>query len=230
VLFFRNKYLGDEYMGNDLAKPEQFSVVKVDAQVSMDDVLDSKVWEYEKKLMALNDEVTKDSAAIKKNMSALEGLLDKSFKTTGFKEHVVPAKRLLKQMSLFADREVKMFDVVCSGEYIKHEKQPSVVRMRVDIVDKNGGCYISRKIIRDLTPEEVQWFKDLEKAKEDLQVNEIYLADLDKAKVKIPLIRRELKNRVVRKKLEAAGETKLLDSIDAFEIPVMPKNVGRHKI
>jgi hypothetical protein len=216
-------------MSNDLVKPEQFSVVKVDAQVSMDDVLDSKVWEYEKKLMSLTEEVGKDNVALKKQILDLQNLLEKSYKNTDFAELKAKARKVLVAIVKFTERDMKEFDIESRGEFIESETRPAAVKQMVTVITKDGHRYVSKSRMRELTPAEVKWTQDIKRISEDICVNNQYLAQLEKAGAKVPLIRRELKNRVVRQKLEAAGQTKLLDSIDSFEIPIMPKQVRAKK-
>jgi hypothetical protein len=129
----------------------------------------------------------------------------------------------------FTERDMKEFDIESRGEFIESETRPAAVKQMVTVITKDGHRYVSKSRMRELTPAEVKWTQDIKRISEDICVNNQYLAQLEKAGAKVPLIRRELKNRVVRQKLEAAGQTKLLDSIDSFEIPIMPKQVRAKK-
>lgn len=212
-------------MADEMVPAKPFGVVDVEAKVSMDDLLDLKVGEYEKKLRNAAKEVDEDTARCQKQLATNREALQKLHNSIGFGEHVALANETLKCVSTFLQLEPKMFDIECRGCLIAHEKRESVVQMTVTIVDNTNGRHLLRVIVRKMTPEEKKLLKEEKQFEKAIETNQGYRLQLDKAKADIPLIRRDLKNEVTRRKLEAAGELALLKSIDRFEVPVLPKNV-----
>lgn len=211
-------------MAGELLPAKQFGVVDVDAKVSMDDLLDLKVGEYEKKLHAACKEIEADTECCNKELVRIHDAEQKSYNTVGFEPHVALATETLKCVAEFMKLELKMFDIECRGNLVPHEKRESVVQMNIMILNKADNRHLTRVVVRKLTAEEKKWLKETERLNKTLETNAQYRLQLDKAKANIPLVKRDLKNEVTRKKLEAAGETALLESIDTFEVPTLPKN------
>lgn len=212
---------------NDLANREDFGVVDVQARVSMDDLLDLKVGEYEKQIRAATKEVEADSELITKELNKLREQLGKSIAETGLAEHKAMANDLLKSIAEFAGKEAGNLRVLAKGELAPAPdgKAEAQVIMTVYIADEGRCVSLHRRVRRRLTAEERQLRKDIEKHDAALAENRQYLFKLNAAKAEVPLVRRDLKNEVTRRKLEAAGQLKLLESIDSFKLPACPKTI-----
>lgn len=218
-------------MDNELAKQEDFVGVDVQAKVSMDDLLDLKVGEYEKQIRAATKAVEADNELIVKEIAKLQDQFDKSILESGLDEHKEMANELLKAVAAFVGKSEGKLTVSCHGvlQQPSGENKELFVRMQILIGDQDGCVSLTRMVNRKLTAEEKQLRKDIAKNNDALTANRQYLFKLNAAKAEIPLVRRDLKNQVTRRKLEAAGQVKLLDSIDSFKLPVCPKQLEHRK-
>jgi hypothetical protein len=213
--------------GNELAKQEDFGVVDVHAKVSMDDLLDLKVGEYEKQIRAATKEVEADNELICTELSKLQARLLKSVSESGTSEHKAMAADLLKAIAAFTGKPLDKLNISCSGaiDHNSDDKKEPMVTISVFIGDLDQCVRLHRKVKRRLTAEEKQIRKDIAKQDAALLANKQYLFKLNAAKAEVPLVRRDLKNEVTRRKLEAAGQIKLLESIDSFKLPTCPKTL-----
>lgn len=218
-------------MDNELANTADFQGIDVQARVSMDDLLDLKVGEYEKQIRAATKEVEADNEIICKELGKLNEQLCKSVAESGMDEHKAMANDLLKAIAAFTGKTMEKLHVSCKGEFDRDpedKKEPMVV-MHVYIGDNDHCVQLHRNVKRKLTAAEKQLRKDIAKHEASLTANKQYLFKLNAAKAEVPLVRRDLKNEVTRRKLEAAGQIKLLESIDSFRLPVCPKNITHDK-
>jgi len=214
-------------MDNELAKQGDFGVVDVQAKVSMDDLLDLKVGEYEKQIRAATKEVEADNELIAKELSKLNDQFVKSIAESGMAEHRAMANDLLKAIAAFTGKALDKLHVSCQGalDHTPEEKKEPAVTMTIYIGDNDHCVKLSRAVKRKLTAAEKQLRKDIAKQEAALLANKQYLFKLNAAKAEVPLVRRDLKNEVTRRKLEAAGQIKLLESIDSFKLPACPKTI-----